>query len=93
MTTYDTLISDDLLPGFTDGSLRMPDGFRIIGPADGPAPPRCKRLRVADDNAPAWTEGKLITPTMTAEYETNDRGVPTGNVSRVVVTDWTEVTA
>ncbi len=93
MPTYDMLVSDELVPAFTNDNPNTPKGFRIIGPADGPAPPRCKRLRVADDNAPAWTEGKLITPTMTAEYETNDRGVPTGNVSRVVVTGWTEVTA
>lgn len=91
MTTYDVLVADELLPEFT-GSSRMPDGFRVIGPADGPASPGSKRFRVADDNAPAWTEGKLVTPVMTAEYEANDRGWPTGNVSRVVVTDWIEAT-
>jgi len=39
---------------------------------------------VEDDNAPQWTEGKLITPTFTSQYD--DRAQVTG----VTVTDWIE---
>lgn len=93
MTTYDVLVADELSPEFTNANPHMPEGFRIIGLVGEPTSYGCKRYRVKDDNAPAWTEGKLVAPTMTVEYETNDRGWPTGNVSHVVVTDWIEVTA
>lgn len=91
MTTYDVLVSDELLPEFTNDNPRTPEGFRIIGPVDGPAARGCKRFRVEDDTAPGWTEGKLIDLVFSAEYETNDQGRPTGKVSRVVVADWREV--
>ena len=61
MPTYDVLVSDELLPDFTNDNPRLPNGFRIIGPADGPAGPGQVRMRVEDDNAPAWTGGELVT--------------------------------
>lgn len=94
MPTYDVLVADELLPEFTNDNPRMPKGFRVIGPvaAYGLTGHGHMRYRVEDDNAPAWTEGKLVTPVFTAEYETNDQGHPTGNLARVVVTDWIEAT-
>lgn len=68
MPTYDVLVSDDLLPEFTNDNPRLPEGFRIIGPVEGLAGYRSQRFRVEDANAPEWTEGKLVTPTFTAEY-------------------------
>jgi hypothetical protein len=93
MPTYDVLVSDELLPEFTNDNSLMPEGFRILGSAEGPAEPGTKRFRVQDDTAPAWTEGKLINPAFTNKYEVNDRGWPTGNIIRVTVTSWTEATA
>lgn len=92
MTTYDVLVAGELSAEFTNDNPRRPEGFRIVGPADGPGY-GAKRYRVEDDNAPAWTEGKLVEPIFTTEYEKNDQGHPTGNVSRVVVTDWIGVIA
>jgi hypothetical protein len=86
---YDVLVADELLPEFTNANPRTPAGFRILGPVDGPTERGTTRLRVQDDNAPDWTEGKLISPTFTATYETDERGASTGDVSRVAVTDWT----
>ena len=93
MPTYDVLVSDELLPEFTNDNPAMPEGFRVIGPAEGPASHRTKRFRVEDDSAPPWTEGKLVTPAFTSQYEISEAGHPTGNVVRTTVTDWTEVTA
>jgi hypothetical protein len=93
MPTYDMLIADELLAEFTNDNPLLPEGFRILGPAEGPAGERCKRFQVQDDTAPAWTEGKLIDPAFTNQYEVNDRGWPTGNIAGVTVTGWTEVTA
>lgn len=92
MTTYDVLVSDKLLPEFTNDNPLLPEGFQILGPAEGPAREGRKRFRVQDDTAPAWTEGKLIIPVFTNEYEVNDAGHPTGNIVRVTVTHWTEAT-
>jgi len=89
--TYDMLISDELVAEFT-GTAQWPEGFRIVGPGDGPAGTHYGRFRVQDDNAPAWTEGKLISPVFTNEFEVTDAGLPTGNVSRVTITDWREET-
>jgi hypothetical protein len=90
MPTYEVLVSDALLPDFANDSSRLPSGFRVLGPADGPSGYRSTRLRVEDDSAPSWTEGKLITPTFTTEYKTNTDGYPTGEIARVVITDWRE---
>lgn len=94
LPTYDVLVADELLPEFTNDNPRMPEGFRIVGPVAGLVDPgrRMWGFRVEDDNAPAWTEGKLVDPVFTAGYEMNDQGHPTGNY-RVTVTDWIEVTA
>lgn len=62
----------------------------LVGPVAGLAGYRSKRFRVEDGNAPAWTEGKLITPVFKEHYELNDSGRPTGNVERVTVTAWIE---
>lgn len=75
MTTYDVLVSDELLAEFTnDNNTQLPEGFRIVGPVEGPSGYRSTRVRVEDDNAPAWTAGRLVTPTFTVKY-TND-GTP-----------------
>jgi hypothetical protein len=88
MATYDVLVSDELLPEFTNDSHRKPVGFHILKRVGEGTAPWLSRYRVQDDSAPAWTEGKLITPTFTADYEMlNDR--PTGNFT-VRVTGWTE---
>ena len=91
MPTYDVLVSDELLPEFISDNPRLPDGFRILGSVEGPAEGRARRFRVEDDDAPPWTEGRLIDPVFTAEYEVNDDGHPTGNVARVTVTGWDEI--
>ncbi len=93
MPTYDLLVADALVSEFTNDNPRTPVGFRIVGPADGPAGPASKRFRVQDDNAPAWTEGKLISPVFKTEWESGEAGLPTGNIVRVVVTDWIEDTS
>lgn len=89
MPTYDLLISVQLLPEFTGDNARLPDGFRILGPAEGPTGYRQTRMRVEDDSAPAWTEGKLITPMFTNHYKLNELGHSTGEIERVTVTAWT----
>lgn len=89
MTTYEVLVSDELLSDFTNDNPRMPEGFRIIGAIHDRTGNGSKWFRVQDDNAPAWTEGKRIEPIFLAEYETGDPA----KVSRVVVTDWREVSA
>lgn len=68
MTTYDVLVSDELLPDFVDNPL-LPDGFRIIGPIEGPGGYRSTRVRVEDDNAPEWTESQLVELIFTSHYE------------------------
>lgn len=85
MTTYDVLVSDSIVDEFLADGPRRSEGFRVLGPAEGPAAYRAKRFRVEDDNAPEWTQGKLIDPVFTAHY--NDEG----EVDRVTVTGWTEV--
>lgn len=80
MTTYDVLVADELLPHFTNDNPLMPAGFRVVGTADGPAGPHQARIRVEDDNAPAWTEGRLITPTFT-EHRPSPLGPTTVSVS------------
>ena len=92
MPTYDMLVADELLPEFVSDNPRLPEGFQILGSVEGPAEGRPRRFRVKDDDAPPWTEGKLIDPVFTAEYEVDDAGHPTGNVARVMVTGWDEVT-
>jgi hypothetical protein len=60
MTTYEVLVAPELLPSLTDGSGRLPSGWRVIeAPAPEPGATRV-RVRVEDDNAPAWTEGRLV---------------------------------
>lgn len=85
MPIYDVLIADELLPEFTNDNLRMPERFHIIEATGGPvADPRQKRFRVQDDNAPAWTDGKLISPVFRSEYGDD------GKVTRVTVIEWHE---
>ncbi|HEU4541172.1 MAG TPA: hypothetical protein VFR23_08605 [Jiangellaceae bacterium] len=84
MPTYDVLVSDELLPEFTNDNPRMPEGFRIVGPVEGLSGYRSKRFRVEDDNAPEWTEGKLVSPTFTADYDER------GEVVRTRVTAYHE---
>lgn len=93
MPTYDMLVSDLLESEFATNSPRLPAGFRILGPVDGPARALSKRFRVQDDSAPPWTEGKLIQPVFTSEYEVDAAGHPTGNVARVAIADWIEDSA
>lgn len=68
MTTYDVLVSNEMLSELTS-STTLPEGFRIVGPAEGPAGYRSTRMRVEDDNAPEWTDGKLIEVVFTASYD------------------------
>jgi hypothetical protein len=77
MPTYDVLVSDELLPEFNNDNPRLPNGFRIVGPADGPAGYRSVRMRVDDVNAPQWTEGRLVAPMFIANYD--DDGNPLKN--------------
>jgi hypothetical protein len=83
MTTYDVLVADELLPDFIDNPL-LPDGFRIVGPTEGPGGYRSARVRVEDDNAPEWTEGQLIEPTFRNHYKD-------GEIVRVTVTTYRRV--
>ncbi|HEU4543064.1 MAG TPA: hypothetical protein VFR23_18175 [Jiangellaceae bacterium] len=83
MTTYDVLVSDELLSDFIDNPL-MPDGFRIIGPVEGPGGYRSTRVQVEDDNAPEWTEGQLVEPIFTSHYED-------GKIARVTITEYLRV--
>lgn len=85
MTTYDVLVTNELLPDFISGNTKLPDGFRIVGPVDGPAGYRCTRIRVEDASAPAWTDGKLIEPTFTADYD------EAGKVIKTRVTSYREL--
>lgn len=82
LPTYDVLVSDELMPEFTNDNPNLPKGFRVIGPADGPSGYRSTRVRVEDDSAPDWTEGRLVAPTLTAEYD------DAGQVTRTSVTDY-----
>jgi len=82
MPTYEVLISDALLPQIAAEDARLPAGWRILGPADGPSGYRSKRFRVEDDDAPGWTEGKLVTPSFTSIYADD------GSVAEVRVTAW-----
>lgn len=84
MTTYEVLVSDELLPEFTSDNPRMPKGFRVLGRVENRAGHGQTRLRVEDDNAPAWTEGKLITPTLQSHHG------PDGEISEITVRDWRE---
>jgi hypothetical protein len=94
MPRYEMLVADELLPELADASNPgRPEGFRVLPlAAPQPGPPAVGRtvVQVEDDNAPPWTEGKLITPTFTTVYEVNSEGHPTGNVAGVTVTDWVE---
>lgn len=91
MPTYDMPVSDELLPDFVSAAAKLPENFRVIGPAEGPSEPGTTRVRVQDDAAPAWTEGKLISAVFSAAYELDDAGQLTSTVSRVTVSDWREV--
>jgi len=93
MPTYDVLVSDELLPEFSNDNPLMPEGFRIVEAVAGPTGHRATRIRVQDDTAPSWTDGKLIEPIFTSQYEVNDHDHPTGNVVRTTITGWIEVTA
>jgi hypothetical protein len=83
MPTYEVLVSDALLPEFTGDGARLPEGFRIVGPAEGSSGYRSSRFRVEDESAPEWTEGRLIDPTFTNVYD--DDGAA---VVAVRVTGW-----
>jgi predicted RNA-binding protein with TRAM domain len=65
LTTYDVLVSTELLPSFTDGTARLPAGWRVVETPDPEPEAAWVRVRIEDDNAPAWTEGKLVDPTFT----------------------------
>jgi hypothetical protein len=86
MPAYDTLLSDALVEHIAE--IDWPEGMRLVGPADGPSPTGAQRFRIEDDNAPDWTEGQLVTPTLLTEYEVNSAGYPTGNVAKVIVSGW-----
>lgn len=68
MAVYDVLVSDELLPDFTNDNPLMPAGFRVLGRAEGPAGPHQVRMRVEDSHAPEWTQGRLVTPTFESVY-------------------------
>jgi hypothetical protein len=86
MPTYDTLLSDAVVERIAE--LAWPEGMRLVGPADGPSLTGTQRFRVEDDNAPDWTEGQLVTPTLLTEYEVNSAGHSTGNVAKTTVAGW-----
>jgi len=86
MPAYDTLLADAVAERIAE--LAWPEGMRLVGPVDGPAPTGTQRFRVEDDNAPDWTEGQLVTPTLLTEYKVNSAGYPTGNAAKVTVVGW-----
>lgn len=81
MTTYDVLVSNELLAKFTE-SATLPEGFRFIGPADGPSGYRSTRMRVEDDSAPETVAGKLVDVVFSVEYDEN------GSVTKTRITDY-----
>ena len=73
MPTYEVLVADGLLPEFTNDNPAMPAGLQVQEALLEPdARQGVTRVRISDENAPAWTEGKLVDLTFTAHY--NDDG-------------------
>ena len=59
MTTYEVLISRDLLDQLQRDDSRLPVGFRI-GPIVADAAERCHYVQVEDDDAPDDLTGQVV---------------------------------
>lgn len=91
MTSYEVLISEELLDEVRRDPSRLPEGFRIgevtaqPGARVGELPSyRSMYVQVEDDRAPAELEGQLVDPTFHAEYDEAGNWLRTVVLSRAV---------
>lgn len=67
MPRYFTRVADEMLPVICDGA-SLPDGLRLRRMVDGLGD-GYTLVEFEDDNAPAWTQGRRVTLSITADYD------------------------
>jgi hypothetical protein len=85
MTTYQVIMSGELLDEIRRDDSHLPSGFRVgkvIGPVGDRG--RAYRVEVEDDVAPADLEGCLVEPTFERRFAGDGRWSDTVIVSRFV---------
>jgi hypothetical protein len=94
MTSYEILMTEELLAEIRRDPSRLPPSFRIgevTTRADARAgePPSygCFYVHVEDDDAPAELEGQVVDPTFAAEYDEDGSWVRNRIISRRISTE------